>query len=115
MLSLKFGAMAFVAAIAATLSSQAIAGAQGKINYFKVNQSSGLHYLALIGSVSARPSCASATTYYMVRDENSRAGQTMIAMIMSAWLSGKAITITGTGACTRYSDGEDILTITFED
>ena len=72
--------------------------------------SDGLTYVFLSGSRSGKPSCAY-YDYFIIRDETSNNGKRQLAMLMMAKATGQAITIIGTGGCTRWVDGEDINAI----
>lgn len=88
----------------------ALAGtAIGQISVLYARSSDGLQLVILTGgSQVGRPACASATTYYVIKDENSRAGQSQFAQLLSAQIAGKTIYIQGAGTFTRFSDAEDI-------
>lgn len=89
------------------------AGSQGgKITQLIV-RSDNLHYFFLEGKPANRPNCALSQDYWMIKDENSVAGKTQISMLLTAYASGKAITVVGTGDCTRWPDGEDVSYIQF--
>jgi hypothetical protein len=47
----------------------------------------------------------------MIVDEHSDAGKSQMAILLSAYMSGKSVLIEGSGTCTRWSDGEDILAV----
>jgi hypothetical protein len=80
----------------------------GNITYLEVRDSDGLIYTVIAGARSAKPACAQSTYYFMIKDENSGTGKRTYAMLLAAKLAGKAITVYGTGTCTRWPDGEDI-------
>lgn len=93
------------------ISGAGFSGTQeGKITEVLVRQSDGLHYFFMSGTASNKPSCA-INTYWMIKDENSLAGKSQFSMVLTAYASGKTVRIDGTGACTRWSDGEDINVI----
>ena len=86
-----------------------IAGNQsGKVALFVARASDGLHYFVLEGTPQNRPSCASASSYFMIKNENSPVGRTQIAMVMAAYAAGKPIGVAGSNTCTRWGDGEDV-------
>jgi hypothetical protein len=82
--------------------------ATGKIHYVIIRDSDGLIYLEVTGPRSAKPDCAQNHNYFMIKDENSATGKRLYAMLLAAQLTGKTVTVSGTGACTRWPDGEDI-------
>ncbi len=86
----------------------------GKVGMLQSRASDGLQYVVVKGNSDLKPACAK-NTYYMIKDEKSDAGKAQFAMLMSAYLSGKAVTIYGTGQCGRWSDGEDINAVEYFD
>lgn len=84
----------------------------GLVDKLWVRSSDGLHYVTIKGAVGGSPACAT-NPYFMIRDEKSDAGKSQFAMLMSAYLSAKPVTIIGTGTCTRWVDGEDILLVNY--
>lgn len=99
---------AILAACAAFVSPPAAAGSEtGQITTLRTRASDNLVFFTLNGSASGKPACAR-YAYWMIKDENSATGKRQFAMLMSAMLAGKAVTVTGTGACTRWGDGEDV-------
>ena len=50
----------------------------------------------------------------IIKNENSEAGKKLYALILSAKASNSQIMVVGTGACTRWVDGEDIEWIRLE-
>jgi len=50
----------------------------------------------------------------MIKDENTTYGKSQFSMVLAAYLSGKKVTIIGSGACNRWGDGEDIETLVIE-
>ena len=90
------------------------AGSQGGKITQLIARSDNLHYFFLEGTPTNRPDCALSQNYWMIKDENSVAGKTQISMLLTAYASGKAITVVGTGECTRWSDGEDVSYIKLE-
>lgn len=101
------------AAVIALFTSATPAGASdvtGAVKSILVRSSDGLHYFFIEGSRSARPACATGN-YLIIKDEHSDAGKTQVAMLMSAQMAGKNVRVEGSGACTRWLDGEDVLTL----
>ena len=82
----------------------------GKIVNIRARASDNLHYFTLSGTHNDKPTCngKAALDYWMIKDENSAAGKTQISMLLTAYASGKSISVTGTGQCTRWADGEDV-------
>jgi hypothetical protein len=90
------------------VSLPAMSGEQyGKVSQIIVRGSDGLHYFWLEGGSSGKPQC-SKNTYWMIRDENSAAGKSQFAILLSAQAQQKSIKVVGSGSCTRWSDGEDV-------
>jgi hypothetical protein len=84
---------------------------EGKIKSLVVRASDGLQYVVIESAVSGRAACAANTTYYMITDEHSDAGKAQLAILLSAYMGGKSVYVEGTGTCTRWTDGEDILQV----
>lgn len=82
--------------------------ASGVITNLIVRDADGLVYVYLSGAPSGRPACASATVYWMIRDENSETGKKTYAALLAAQLAGRNVTIYGANTCLRWGDGEDI-------
>jgi hypothetical protein len=96
-------------ALYASIVSSVFAGSQtGQVTDLTVRASDGLVYLELSGTHADRPDCAAQHTYWMIKDEKSLTGKQQLALVMQAQATGQQVTITGTGACTRWIDGEDI-------
>jgi hypothetical protein len=94
------------------ISFGAIAGGTqtGQVSQLLVRQSDGLTYFVLSGPAGGKPSCA-LQSYWMIHDENSAAGKKLLAMLMIAQASGRAVTVFGSGTCARWPDGEDVDTL----
>jgi len=83
----------------------------GKIKKLYVRASDGLVYFNLDTSApNDKPACAT-KSYWMIKDENSEAGKKQYSMILAAHAAGREITVSGTGECTRWGDGEDVDSI----
>jgi len=92
--------------------TEASAGSvEGTIS-FSQRSSDGLIVVYVSGAITGRASCASTTTYWMVKDENSNVGKNQFATLLAAKMAGKTVRIVGTNTCSRWADGEDILEIT---
>ena len=108
----------FIAVVAFCAISIALVGPthansiEGKIKSLSVRASDGLHILVVEGAPAGRAACAANQDYYMIADEHSDAGKAQMAILLSAYMSGKSVAIEGTGTCTRWVDGEDILIVT---
>ncbi|MGF6115887.1 hypothetical protein ABIE30_002960 [Janthinobacterium lividum] len=90
----------------------AFAGTQsGTVTGLAARNTDGLLYFYLSGAATGKPGCATAT-YWVIKDENSNAGKRLLAILLSAKMTGQAINVVGTGNCTRWVDGEDVETIT---
>ncbi len=70
-------------------------------------RSDGFHYVYTTGTATNKPACAT-SNFWAIKDENSKTGQHQFAMLLTAYTSGKTVTISGTNACTRHANGEDI-------
>lgn len=95
-------------ALGTLLSAPLLAGeVTGKVASLIARSSDGLHYVVLDGAIANQPPCAT-KSYFMVKDETSDTGKSQFAMLLSAYMANRTVTIFGTGGCSRWSDGEDI-------
>lgn len=104
-------AKAAAAVIAVTLSGLTFAvGEQtGLVTEIAVRASDGLVTFKLSNNAGpTRPYCASLSTYWIIKDENSESGKRQLALLMMARAEKLPVTVKGTGACTRWPDGEDV-------
>lgn len=100
--------LCLVSALGLALASPADAGtAAGKVKELHVRASDGLIVVILNSPRYGKPSCAT-QDYFIVRDGNSHTGEAQFAMLTAAFLNGTTVFITGSNACTRWLDGEDI-------
>ena len=84
------------------------AGTQtGQVTMVMVRASDGLVWFNMNGKATGHPSCAF-YNYWMIKNENSNAGKQQLTQLLTARASGQAITVTGSGTCTRWPDGEDV-------
>jgi len=89
-------------------SSAAFAGtATGQVTKITVRSSDGLILFFVSGPSSGSPACAR-YSYWLIKDENSGTGKRQVAMLLAARATGQSITVYGTGACSRWFDGEDV-------
>lgn len=109
-MKLRLIAKTAAAVIAATLSTLSIAGEQtGLVTEIAVRASDGLVTFKLSNSAGlTRPYCASQTYYWIIKDENSESGKRQLALLLMARAEKLPVTVKGTGACTRWADGEDV-------
>jgi hypothetical protein len=97
--------------ICSILMVPAHAGTQsGTITGLVNRTSDGLLFFYLSGPASGKASCATAP-YWVIKDENSNTGKRLLAMLLTAKVTGQSIYVTGAGACTRWVDGEDVDSI----
>ncbi len=75
-------------------------------------RSDGLHWVQLEGQHNSKPQCATSQEYWMIKDENTQAGKSQISILLTAYASGRPVSISGLNTCTRWGDGEDIDTVT---
>src|SRR5882672_3886970 len=101
--------MAVVVGLCSLFAQYAHAGTvTGTVTQIFLRDSDGLMYVALSGTPSGRPACASATNYWMVPNETTDSGKRLYAALLAAKMSGRTIVIVGKNTCTRWLDGEDI-------
>jgi hypothetical protein len=94
--------------LALSTSAAQASEAGGRITYLLVRDADGVIYFEVDGPRSAKPACATNHNYFMIRDENSATGKRTYALLLSAFLSGRAVDVGGAGVCTRWPDGEDV-------
>lgn len=95
----------------------ASAGTQtGKIGTLYARASDNLHLVILTGGTAktGSPACAR-NGYWLIKDENSVAGQSQFSQLLAAKMAGKTVQINGMNTCSRWGDGEDINTIIIKD
>ena len=84
----------------------------GTVKEIIVRAEDGLHYFYMNGTATDKPACAT-NSYWMIKDENSAAGKAQFSMLLTAYVTGKIIKVTGSNSCTRWRDGEDASVILF--
>ena len=78
---------------AALASPPAAAGSEtGQITALRTRSSDNLVFFNLNGTPTGKPACAR-YAYWMIKDENSAAGKRQFAMLMSAAMAGKTVTV----------------------
>ena len=103
----------FLASCVGALAPAAHASEQaGRVTSVSVRASDGLILFYLDGTRTAKPACAT-LNYWMIKAENSEAGKRQFAALITARETGRQIKITGAGACTRWADGEDVVTLAY--
>ena len=108
----KIRVLASLCALALGIVTPAQASeAVGTVAVLAVRSADGLHYVVVNGSRSVKPACAT-YEYFMITDEHSDAGKAQLAMLLSAYMSGKVVHVSGSGICGRWGDGEDIMMVT---
>lgn len=94
--------------LALSASAARASEGSGRITYLVVRDADGLIYFEVDGRRTPKPACTADQNYFMIRDENSATGKRTYALLLSAFLSGRTIEVSGTGTCTRWSNGEDV-------
>ena len=82
--------------------------ASGPVSKVIVRQSDGITYFYVNGPATGKPACAN-HAYWIIQDENSSAGRSILTLVLSAQASGQRVTVHGNNTCTRWHDGEDVL------
>ena len=104
--------------IGVVVAISSVAGTQsGKIVKLYARATDGINLVHLSGPRSGRPVCAT-QDYWIIKDENSTTGKKQFAMLLMAQAAGRTVMLEGpgSGACTRWGDGEDIgIVMTFTD
>jgi hypothetical protein len=92
-------------------ATQAIAGTQtGLVKDVYIRDSDGLIVVNLAGTATLKPGCA-LRSYWIVPNEKTDSGKRLYALVLSAQLAGRPVTIKGKDTCTRWGDGEDIESV----
>jgi hypothetical protein len=105
---MKIRRAALLASLCGVAATQVIAGTQtGLVKDVYIRDSDGLVLVNLSGTAALKPGCA-LRTYWIVPNEKSDSGKRLYAMLISAQLAGRPVTIKGKDTCTRWGDGEDI-------
>jgi len=111
----RFAAL-FAAAFLASGSGGAWAQSSqsGTVLRLHVRGSDGLVYFYVSGLRSAPPACAT-QPYWVIPNEASTAARQQLALLMMAEATGKSVIVYGTGACSRWPDGESVLEVAVSD
>ena len=97
-----------LASLCAVAATPAIAGTQtGLVKDVYIRDSDGLILVDVFGTATNHPACA-LQTYWIIPNETTDSGKRLYAMLLSAQLAGRSVTIQGKDTCTRWPDGEDI-------
>jgi hypothetical protein len=84
----------------------------GKVTSLYTRDPDGLQLAEISTRATERATCAT-QGYMVIRDEKTDTGKAQYAMLMAAYLADRTVTITGSGACTRWRDGEDIAIVRY--
>src|SRR2546423_175256 len=100
--------MALLTAAFLTLSAYA-SGVSGKVTNVSVRGNDGLIWFSVSpvsGGRTALPPCvaAYAQSLFTVPNEGTSTAKQQLAILMSAKITGRAVAVTGSGACTRWGD-----------
>jgi hypothetical protein len=104
---------ALLLAFCTLLGEQALAGyctnctivSLGSGTYFDGICTSGKCVFVDVQAVTTEPSCATNSAWDYVLDMSTDTGKSTYAILMSAYLAGKAVEIGGNGACTLSPSG----------
>jgi len=80
----------------------------GLVTSIHVRAQDGLISFYMDGTASGRATCAANQPYWIIKDETSNSGKQQLSILMTAKATGKTISVTGLGTCTRWGDGEDV-------
>lgn len=86
----------------------------GTVLRIHVRGSDGLIYFYVNGPRSAAPGCAT-QSYWIIPNETSTAAKQQLVMLLMAEATGKGVTIYGSGTCTRWPDGENVVEVAVSD
>ncbi len=104
--------LCYVITIAAALTfiaTPASASSQGpgSVSYVHV-MSNGIVMFLMTGTRGAVPTCATPQPTRWAFNGTTAAGQAKLSVLLTAYASGKSITVYGTGTCPDYSDTETL-------
>jgi len=104
-----FLAAGFTAAMLFSATTSAHAGTAGPVKlknlYFMSN---GVVIAYVEGPRSNAPSCAAVESMRFAVNATTPAGKAQLSGLLTAYSTGKAVSIWGTGACTAWNDTESI-------
>ncbi len=87
------------------------AGTTANINIVAVDvRNDGTFLIDVSQSTTGAPSCASVTNR-LSANANTAGGKALLQLAISVYLSGKLVTIDGTGGCSEFSNIESIARI----
>lgn len=96
----------------AGLAATPVSAETGKVTSLYTRDPDGLQLVEISTRGTDRPTCAT-QSYMVIRDEKSDTGKAQYAMLMAAFLADRTVTITGSGACTRWADGENVAIVKY--
>jgi hypothetical protein len=95
----------------ALVPSPTDAGSTPTVNIIAVDvRNTGIFLVDVSQPTAGAPVCASVTNR-LSADTNTAGGKALLQLAISAYLSGKPVSIDGTGACSEYSNIESIARI----
>lgn len=69
-------------------------------------------HLYIAGNYNAKPACA--TSGYWAVDTDTQQGKSILSLILTAYATGKQVSLLGTGNCTLRPDMETLFQVGFE-
>lgn len=87
------------------------AGTSGNANIVAVDvRNDGTFLIDVSKATTGAPSCATVTNR-LSANANTAGGKALLQLAISVYLSGKLVTVDGTGACSEFSNIESIARI----
>lgn len=74
----------------------------------------GAFFFNMTSNRTSAPSCATAANRWVINSATSQ-GQAMIAGLLTAYATGRRISVTGTGTCALWADTETVEYFQIED
>jgi hypothetical protein len=93
------------------LAASANAGTQGPGYVSALVIQPTIIFFSTSGVRSGAPACATASSRF-VFDNNTVRGQELLALLLTAYSTGRTVSVGGTGDCSTYSDTEGVYNIT---
>ena len=90
-------------------TSMALAGgtATGQIDHFMTGNNNGQEFLLVyFASVTGAPTCSVAPRFIMLSTDVNY--KSTLAIVMASYYSGSIVTVVGTGACSTWTNTEEV-------
>ena len=108
-------ALAVLSLAAATTPSHASTGNVGTVHGILVNNQSGVAMFQHTGVRTNIPTCGQALPTRWVFSVATPQGQAQLALLLTAYSTGKKVVVYGTGDCADWGDTESVVYIVTQD